>query len=142
MNELPNAVARRVTCVVFACPTPGDIMRWMYMIMSGVAAYLFFGHGPMLAFYGSVLVLAVSFATFCLLYDEPIRRAAHRVNIRLGQITSKGIHADEYQRLQSSAAVATADDKRFRWTPMSITNVAAGLAGAMLLLWAVMIRFV
>lgn len=117
-------------------------MRWLFMIMAGVAAYLFYGNGPTLAFYSALLVLAVTFATFCLLYDEPLRRATGRVNARLGQINAKGIDADEYQRLQSQAAVASAEDKRFRWTPMSIANIAAGLVAALLLVWAVTIRFV
>jgi len=117
-------------------------MRWIYMMLSGAAAYLFYGNGPTLAFYCSLLVLAISFATFCLLYDEPLRRATNRINIRLSQITARGINADEFQRLQSQAAVASADDKRFRITPLSMANIASGIVGAALLLWAVMIRMV
>ena len=117
-------------------------MRWIYMAMSAAAAYLFYGESPAMAFYLSLLVLSVSFATFCLLYDEPLRRASGRINARLGQITARGINADEYQRLQSTAAVATAEDKSFRWTPMSIANIASGIAGAMLLVWAVTVRLV
>jgi hypothetical protein len=140
---LPATNVLSVLCTL-AQPTDsqGDFMRWLYMLVSGAAAFLFYGHGPTMAFYLSLLVFSVCFATFCLLYDEPLRRATGRINARLGQITARGINADEYQRLQSQAAVTTVEDRQFRWTPMSIANIAAGLTGMALLLWAVVIRFV
>jgi len=33
-----------------------------------------------------------------------------------------------------------ADEKAFRWTPLSAMNMATGVAGAALLVWAIVVR--
>lgn len=115
-------------------------MGWLYMVMSGAAAGLFYGTGPRIAFFICLVVLGISFASFCLMYDEPLKRAGHRITERMGHISGHGIHADEYQRLKSMKVTATEDDKRFRLTLMSGVNVASGIAGAVMLGWGLMVR--
>ena len=116
-------------------------MGWLYMLASAAAAVLFFNQQPTIAFFIALAVLSTSFATFCLLYDDPAKRAAHRVQQRLNQISGKGIHAEEYQRLQSQDAAVTSDDRKFRLSLLSALNVASGVAGAGLLAWALVLRF-
>jgi hypothetical protein len=115
-------------------------MGWLYMLASGAAGAVFFNQEPKIGFYIAIAVLAVSFATFCLLYDEPVKRAALRVRQRLATISNKGIRAEEYQRLQSRSSVVTVDDRKFRLSFLSVANVASGVAGAVLLVWALIAR--
>ena len=117
-------------------------MRWLYMLASAVAAALFYGTAVRGALFLSLVVLSVSFASFCLLYDEPLKRAKRRTEVRLGEISGKGVHAEEYQRLQSMPAAPSDDDRRFRLTMMSGINIASGIAGAALLVWAIVARVV
>lgn len=115
-------------------------MGWIYMILSGVAVGFSFGVKPTIAFYLSLVVFAISFATFCLLYDEPLKRARGRIGVRMGSLSGHGIDADEYQRLQSMAVTPTDEDKQFHLTVMSGINVGSGIAGLGLLVWAALIR--
>ena len=115
-------------------------MGWIYMILSGIAAGLSFGAEPRIAFYLSLAVFAASFASFCLLYDEPLKRARGRMVERMGRLSGQGVHAEEYQRLQSMAVTPTDEDKQFRLTLMSGINVASGIAGLGMLVWAALIR--
>ena len=116
-------------------------MGWFFMLASLAAAALFFGVEPRIAFYISLAVLAVSFASFCLLYDEPLNRARFRIAQQMGAISGKGVHAEEFQRLQSMKVTPTTDDLQFRLTFMSGVNVASGIAAAILLIWGVIARF-
>ena len=50
------------------------------------------------AFYVALVVFAVSFASFCLLYDEPVHRARQRIAGQLAQISAHGLHAEDHQR--------------------------------------------
>lgn len=111
------------------------------MIINVAAAVALYGVQPPLLFGIALALLAVNFATFCLLYDEPLKRAQHRVDQQLLQISGKGVHAEEYQRLQSTKIKPTDADRKFRLTPMSSANLASGVAGALLLAWAVIARF-
>jgi hypothetical protein len=114
-------------------------MGWLYMIASAAAAALFFNQEPLIAFYIALVVLGVSFASFCLLYDEPVKRAAFRIAQRMSQISARGLHGEEFQRLQAMTAVVTAEDKKFRLTILSAINVASGVAGMGLLVWALIL---
>ena len=116
-------------------------MGWFFMIASLIAAGLFFGIEPRIGFYLSVAVLAVAFATFCMLYDEPTNRARHRIASQMASMSDKGVHADEFQRLQSMKATPNEGDKEFRLTLMSGLHVASGIAAAGLLIWAIIARF-
>ena len=117
-------------------------MGWLYMSASALAAALFFNQEPRIAFYIALAVLSASFATFCLIYDEPTKRAAQRVRQRLSEISGKGIHYEEFQRLQSHVAVVSTEDRKFRLTLWSALNVASGVAGAGLLVWALIARII
>jgi hypothetical protein len=59
----------------------------------------------------------------------------------LASISGKGIHADQFQRLQSMTATPTEGDKVFRLTLMSGLHIASGFAAAGLLIWALVARF-
>jgi hypothetical protein len=115
-------------------------VKWLNMLACGLAAALFYGAEPRIAFFISAGLLAVSFASFCLLYDEPLRRAGHRIHQRMGQISGQGIHADEYQRLQSMKVTTTEADREFQLTFVSAVNVGSGVAGAAMLVWALIVR--
>jgi hypothetical protein len=117
-------------------------MGWFFMIASLVAVGLFYGIEPRIGLYLSLVVLAVSFATFCLLYDEPLNRARRRMATQMGALSGKGIHAEEFQRLQSTKVKPGDADKVFRLTFMSGLNVASGIAAAGMLIWALLARFV
>lgn len=115
-------------------------MGWLFMLVCAAATALFFNIEPRMAFYIAFLILAANFASFCLLYDVPINRARERISQQMSQMSSTGIQANEYQRLQSMKAVATDDDKRFRWTLMSSANFVTGIAGGVMLIWAIIAR--
>lgn len=116
-------------------------MGWIFMIVNIAAAVALYGVQPPLLFGIALALLAISFATFCLLYDEPLKRAQHRVDQQLLQISSKGAHAEEHQRLQSMKIKPNEGDRKFRITRMSAVNVASGVGGAILLAWGLLARF-
>ena len=70
-------------------------MGWMYMLVNIAAVITLFGMRPTFLFGVALVLLAVSFTTFCLLYDEPIKRAQRRIDQQLVQLSSKGMHAQE-----------------------------------------------
>jgi hypothetical protein len=115
-------------------------MRWAFLIIAVCAVVALFGVGPAYAVYGAFLVLFVNFATLCLQYDDPVRRARARVAERLSGLKPGGRNADLYQRLQSSAPKPTADDRRVRYGAMTFLNIATGLVAAGLLVWGILLR--
>lgn len=116
-------------------------MGWLFMLLCAGATALFFNVEPRMAFYVAFLILAANFASFCLLYDVPINRARQRISQQMSQMSPTGMQANEYQRLQSMKVIATEDDKRFRWTIMSGVNIITGIAGGVMLVWAIIARF-
>jgi hypothetical protein len=116
-------------------------MGWLFMIINAAAVVALYGSRPAFLFGFALALLAISFATFCLLYDEPLKRAQHRVGQHLGQLSGKGVHAEEYQRLQSMKIAPTEGDRKFRLTPMSGVNIASGIGGAIMLAWGLFARF-
>jgi hypothetical protein len=115
-------------------------MSWLYLVVNVVACAMLFGANPQFALFIALASLAASFTSFCYIYDAPIRRASNRNAQRMAMISGHGIHADEYQRLQAMKIVASDDDKKFQLTFMSGLNIASGIAGGLLLLWACWIR--
>jgi len=115
-------------------------MRWALLIVAVAAVVMLFGVGPAYAVYAAFLVLFVNFATVCLLYDDPLRRARQRVAQRLAQLKPGGRNAELYQRLQSATPKPTADDRRVRYGAMTLLNIATGLAAAGLLIWGIVLR--
>jgi hypothetical protein len=115
-------------------------MGWLFMIFNIAAVGALYGMQPPTLFGVALALLAISFTTFCLLYDEPLKRAQHRVAQQLGQISGKGMHAEEHQRLQSMKITPNESDRKFRFTPMSGVNVASGIGGAILLAWGLLAR--
>lgn len=115
-------------------------MGWLYMLVNAAAVVTLFGMRPPILFGLALALLAISFTTFCLLYDEPIKRARFRVTQQMGRISAQGLHAEEYQRLQSMKIHASDADRKFRLTAMSGVNLASGVGGAILLGWALLAR--
>ena len=116
------------------------ILGWLFMLACGLALGLLFGVKPQIAFYFAFIAMALNFATFCLLYDKPFKRARYRTERQLLQISAHGMHAEEYQRLQSRKVVATAEDRRFRLTLLSGMNILTGVVGLGLMCWGVIAR--
>jgi hypothetical protein len=117
------------------------MIGWISLVTTILAAILWWGGQPVGVFYASLIVMAASFTTFCLAYDDPMKRAGHRVNERMSRLSSKGVDFEEHQRLQSMTIKANDDDKRFRLTMMTGINLAAGTAGLGLVIWGLMSRF-
>ena len=117
-------------------------MGWFYLLASLAATIAFYGAEPRVGFYLSLAVLAISFASFCLLYDAPLNRARFRITQHMATLSGRGIHADEFQRLQSMKITPNEYDKKFRLTFMSAVNVGSGIAATGLLIWALMARFI
>jgi hypothetical protein len=115
-------------------------MRWVFLLAGIASMILFYGVGPQLAMPVAFVVLSINFTTFCLQYDDPINRARKRVNAALGQLTPGGIHAQEYQRLQSAAPVISSEDREIRYGPMTITSIISGIASIGLLIWGITLR--
>jgi hypothetical protein len=115
-------------------------MRWAFLIIAVCAVVMLFGVGPAYAVYAAFLVLFVNFATLCLQYDDPVKRARQRVAERLSRLKPGGRNADLYQRLQSASPKPTADDRRVQYGPMTLLNIATGVAAAGLLVWGILLR--
>jgi hypothetical protein len=115
-------------------------MKWAYLIIAVAAVVMLFGVGPAYVVYLAFLVLFVNFATLCLQYDDPIKRARRRMADQLSQLKPGGRHADLYQRLQSATPKPTADDRRVRYGPMTFLNIATGIIAAGLLVWGIVLR--
>lgn len=115
-------------------------MRWAFLIIALCAVVMLWGVGPTYALYAACLILFVNFATVCLQYDDPIKRARKRVAGQLSRLKPGGGHADLYQQLQSATPKPTADDRRVRYGPMTLLNIATGLAATGLLVWGILLR--
>jgi hypothetical protein len=115
-------------------------MRWAFLIIAACAVVMLWGAGPRFALFVALLVLFVNFATVCLQYDDPIKRARRRVADQLSRLKPGGRNADLYQRLQSSSPEPTVDDRRVRYGLMTLLNIATGLAAAGLLVWGILLR--
>lgn len=115
-------------------------MRWAFLIIAVAAVVMLFGMQPKYAAYFAFLVLFINFATVCLQYDDPIKRARRRVAMRLSQMHPKGADPEFYQRLQSATPTPTADERRVRYGPLTVLNLATGIAATGLLVWAVVMR--
>ena len=115
-------------------------MRWVFLIIAAAAVVMLFGVGPSYAVYTAFLVLFVNFATVCLQYDDPLKRARQRVADRLSSLKPGGRNADLYQRLQSATPKPSAEDRCVRYGPMTLLNIATGVAAAGLLVWGILLR--
>ena len=115
-------------------------MRWAFLIIAVCAVVMLWGVGPEYAVYAAFLVLFANFATVCLQYDDPVRRARQRVANQLSRLKPGGRNADLFQRLQSSTPNPTVDDRRVRYGLMTLLNIATGLAAAGLLVWGILLR--
>jgi hypothetical protein len=113
---------------------------WICLIASVAAVPLMYGVGPSWGLWLALIALAVCFTTFCLLYDEAPNRARRRVAAQLGQISSKGVMAEEYQRLQSMTIKTTAEDRKMVLSPMMLANIAAGVLALGLTIWGIALR--
>jgi len=117
------------------------MIGWISLVITILAVVLWWGGQPVAIFYASLIVMGVSFTTFCLAFDDPIKRARFRVIDRMSRLSSKGIDFEEHQRLQSMAVKTNEDDRRFRLTKMTGLNIAAGVAGLALVIWGLLARF-
>jgi hypothetical protein len=116
------------------------MIRWIFLIASIGAVAVLFGVEPKYPLYSSFVVLCINFATFCLQFDDAVNRARQRVNSQLSRLGPAGLHAEEYQRLQSATLKTTVDDRATRYGPMTIANIVSGLAGIGFLLWGIVLR--
>jgi hypothetical protein len=116
------------------------MIRWAFLVACLGAVAMLFGVEPKNALYTSFVVLCLNFATFCLQYDDALNRAKGRMATQMGRISSSGLHAEEYHRLQSTRVTTTAEDRVTRYGPMTMLNIVSGLAGIGLLTWGLIMR--
>lgn len=112
-------------------------MRWTLLATAGCAFASLWGVGPGYALFAAFLVLFANFATFCVLYDRPKDRARLRIADRLRRLHP---NTDLAQRLETAPITPTAADRRLGFGPMTLLNLATGIAGAGLLVWGVVLR--
>ena len=93
--------------------------------------------GPGYALFGSFLVMFANFATFCVLYDRPKDRARLRVADHLRRLHP---NTDMAQRLATAPIAPTAADRHLGFGPMTVLNLATGIAGIGLLAWGIVLR--
>lgn len=116
------------------------MMMWTGLLASIAAVPLMWGVGPEWGLWAAFAALFTCFATFCLLYDEPVRKARSRVEARLAGMSSKGLMSEEFQRLQSTPPEPTATERKMTMGSMMLLHLAAGAAGAVFAIWGIMLR--
>ncbi len=115
------------------------IMRWMFLALGAGAAALLLAMGSQYGTLAAFAALGVSFTTFCLQYDDPVKRARHRIADRLRLLSTGGAASEEYQRLQNARLIVTDADRQVRYTTMTWLNFAGAAASIGLLIWGVML---
>lgn len=115
-------------------------MMWLSLLASGASVPLMYGVGPGWAMWITMLVFGAAFTTFCLLYDQPVNRARHRIASQLAGVSSAGAMAEEHQRLRSMKVVPTEQDRRMQMTPMMLTLLISGAAGLAFCAWGIALR--
>ena len=113
------------------------MMRWTFLGIAFCAFASLWGVGPGYALLIAFLVLFTNFATFCVLYDRPSDRARERV---AAQLRTLHPYADTAQRLATAPVTITAADRHLGIGPMTILNLATGIAATCLLIWGVVLR--
>jgi hypothetical protein len=112
-------------------------MRWTLLAIAGCGFASLWGVGPGYALFIAFLVMFANFATFCLLYDRPKERARLRVAEYLRRLHP---NTDMAQRLATAPIAPTASDRHLGLGPMSVLNLATGIAAIALLIWGVVLR--
>ena len=115
-------------------------MMWLSLIASGAAVPLMYGVGPGWAMWVSMLVFGTAFTMFCLLYDQPVNRARHRIASQLAGVSSAGAMAEEHQRLRSMKVIPTEQDRKMQMTPMMMALLGSGAMGVALTVWGIVLR--
>ena len=111
-------------------------MRWAFLAVAVCAFALLIRVGPQYGIYAAFVVMVVNFTTLCLQYDDPVKRARQRIAARLSRLRPD---VDLHQRLESAPVTPTAADRRVQYGPMTLLNIATGLAAIGLLIWGVML---
>ena len=112
-------------------------MRWTLLGIAVCGFLSLWGVGPGYALFVAFLVMFANFATFCVLYDRPKDRARLRIADQLRRLHP---NTDVAQRLATAPVTSTAADRRLGFGPMTLLNLATGIAGAGLLVWGVVLR--
>jgi hypothetical protein len=114
-------------------------MRWAFLAAAVCAFVILLGAGqPKAGLYAAFVVMGVNFATLCLQYDDPIKRARARVAAQLRGLNK---NTDVAQRLETAKITPNAADRRRPFGLVSFLNFTTGLAGILLLGWGVTVRF-
>jgi hypothetical protein len=111
-------------------------MRWAFLGAAVCAFAILLGVGPRYGVYAAFVVMSVNFATLCLQYDDPIKRARARLAAQLSRLNPS---SDLAQRLQTVVVKPTAEDSRVQFGLMTLLNFATGLAAIGLLIWGIVL---
>jgi hypothetical protein len=112
-------------------------MRWAFLGIAVCGFASLWGAGPEHGLLLAFLVMFVNFATFCLLYDRPRERARLRVTEQMRHLHP---NSDPAHRLSTAPVTTSAEDRRLGLSPMTILNLATGVAGIGLLAWGLALR--
>lgn len=112
-------------------------MRWTFLGIAACAFASLWGVGHGYALFAAFLVLFANFATFCVLYDRPKDRARLRVTDQLRRMQP---NTDAAQRLATASITPTVADRQLGFGPMTVLNLATGVAGSALLIWGIVLR--
>ena len=112
-------------------------MRWALLGVAGLGFASLWGVGLEHVLFAAFLVMFTNFATFCVLYDRPEDRARMRVTEQLRRLHP---NTDAAQRLATATIAPTAADRDLGFGPMTLLNLATGIAGAGFLVWGILLR--
>jgi hypothetical protein len=111
-------------------------MRWAFLGAAVCSFAILLGVGPRYGVYAAFLVMCVNFATLCLQYDDPIKRARSRIAAQLRGLSP---HSDVAQRLETAVVKPTEEDRRLQFGLMTLLNLVTGLAAIGLLIWGIVL---
>lgn len=115
-------------------------MKWIFLAAGIVSVYLVYGHTHQYVLFAAFAAAFINFATFCIQYEDPAKRARNRAEERLKQLKPGGLHADEQARLRSAKPNITAEDRATRWNAMTLLNLVSGLAALGFCAYGIMAR--
>ncbi len=112
-------------------------MRWMLLGVAICGFASLWGVAPGYALFAAFLVMFANFATFCLLFERPNERARFRVAEELRRLPA---NIDMAQRLETAPITLTAADRQLEFGPMTLVNLATGIAAIGLLICGIVLR--
>ncbi len=103
-------------------------IKWIFMVAGVAAVVMLYRWGHQYVMFASFGVLFLNFASFCLQYEDPAKRALARRDERLLHMKPGARNSEEVQSAQSSAPPILPQDRAFRWDVVTLINIVTGIA--------------